>query len=269
MASWKEELQSQVKKYAAGTETSLLCFDIIDSTNEEAKRQAGENASEGLFVVADKQESGKGRRGRSWESPAGENIYMSVLLRPSFGPEQASMVTLVAALSVAKAIRKVTGLPAMIKWPNDIVIDGKKAVGILTELSLKKEGGIESLVCGIGINVNQRAFPEELSKTATSLFLETGDVVDRNALILRVMEIFWEDYRLFAGGQDLSGIMEEYQSLLVNRDRQVRVLDPKGEYTGIAKGINNKGELLVAKEDGSVEAVYAGEVSVRGIYGYV
>lgn len=268
MASWKEELQSRMEKHAAGKETSLLCFDIIDSTNEEAKRRGMTDAPEGLFVVADTQEKGRGRRGRSWESPGGDNIYMSVLLRPSFGPEQASMVTLVAALSVAKAIRSIAGLPAMIKWPNDIVIDGKKAVGILTELTLK-EGGIESLVCGIGINVNQKEFPEELKQTATSLCLEKGKQIDRTGLILAVMETFWEDYRTFSGRGDLSSIREEYEALLVNRDRQVRVLDPKGEYTGIAKGINEKGELLVEKEDGQVEAVYAGEVSVRGIYGYV
>lgn len=268
MASWKEELQSRMKNHAAGKETSLLCFDIIDSTNEEAKRRARKQAPEGLFIVADAQEQGKGRRGREWESPGGENLYLSVLLRPDFKPEQASMVTLVAAFSTAKVIRMETGLDAMIKWPNDIVIGGRKAVGILTELSLTG-GDIESLVCGIGMNVNQTRFPESICETATSLCLELGEAVDRTTLLSRLIGTFWADYRLFARSGDFACFQEEYQSLLVNLDRQVRVLDPKGEYTGVARGINEKGELLVEKEDGSVEAVYAGEVSVRGIYGYV
>ncbi len=268
MATWKEELQKNFNVKTAGKEISLLCFDIVDSTNLEAKRQADEGAADFTLVIADSQSAGRGRRGRSWESAQEENIYMSLLLRPDFEPDKASMVTLVMALATARAVRDCTGLAAEIKWPNDIVIAGKKAVGILTELTLKGTF-IESLVCGVGINVNQKVFPEEIKQTATSLCLESGRRIDRQGLILRMIENFEKAYDSFCKTQNLVTLMEEYNMLLVNRGRQVRVLDPKGEFAGVARGINQKGELLVEKEDGSIEEVYAGEVSVRGIYGYV
>ncbi len=268
MASWKEELQSQMSKKTAGKETSLLCFDIIDSTNAEASRQAQAGAPDGLLIVADKQQQGKGRRGRSWESPAGNNIFMSLLLRPAFLPDKASMVTLVMALSVAQAIRESTGLAAVIKWPNDIVLNGKKAVGILTEL-IVSEGYIKHLICGVGINVNQVEFQESLQEKATSLLLESGRETDRVLLIMRVVERFEENYRIFCKKQNMTDLLIAYNELLANKNAKVRVLDPHGEYCGVARGINNKGELLVEREDGKTEEVYAGEVSVRGIYGYV
>ena len=131
------ELQSRVKTRMAGKE--LLYFDVIDSTNLEAKRRAEEGAPEGLLIVADKQVAGRGRRGRSWESPAGANIFMTLLLRPSYSADCVSMVTLVMALSVAQAIEEVSKLPVRIKWPNDIVVNKKKVVGILTELTMEAD----------------------------------------------------------------------------------------------------------------------------------
>lgn len=260
------ELQSRMKTKMAGAH--LLYFDVTGSTNVEARKQAENGAPEGLLVVAGKQEAGKGRRGRSWESPAGVNIFMTLLLRPRFRPEKASMVTLVMAVSAAQAITDVSGLPAEIKWPNDIVIHRKKAVGILTELTMETDY-IQYLVCGVGINVNQTEFPEEIGETATSLYLEGGRRINRAGLIERVMERFEENYEIFCRTEDMSGLKAIYDGLLVNREARVRVLDPGGEYDGLAHGISELGELIVEKEDGSVEKVYAGEVSVRGIYGYV
>ncbi|MGN1180172.1 MAG: biotin--[acetyl-CoA-carboxylase] ligase [Suilimivivens sp.] len=260
------ELQSRIKTKMAGSH--LLYFDVIDSTNIEAKKQAEMNAPEGLLVVADKQEAGRGRRGRSWESPAGANIFMTILLRPSFSPERASMVTLVMAISVAQAITEAAELDAKIKWPNDIVVNKKKVVGILTELTMETDY-IQYLVCGVGINVNQTDFPEAIRETATSLYLEGGKKINRAVLIEKTMEHFEENYGIFCRTEDMSGLMEAYNALLVNNGAQVRVLDPKGEYDGLSRGINELGELIVEKGDGSVENVYAGEVSVRGIYGYV
>lgn len=246
----------------------LLYFDVIGSTNVEAKKQAENGAPEGLLVVADKQEAGRGRRGRSWTSPAGANIFMTLLLRPRFVPEKASMVTLVMAVSVAQGITDISGLPAKIKWPNDIVINRKKSVGILTELTMETDY-IQHLVCGVGINVNQTSFPEEIRETATSLYLEGGRKINRAGLITCIMEHFEKNYEAFCRTEDMSGLLEIYNNLLVNKEAKVRVLDPKGEYDGLSHGINELGELIVEKEDGSVENVYAGEVSVRGIYGYV
>ena len=247
---------------------NLLYFDKIESTNAEAKRTADKGAGNGLVIVADAQEQGRGRRGRSWDSPAGKNIFMSILLRPSFLPDKASMITLVMALSTARAIREVTGLPALIKWPNDIVIHRKKAVGILTEMEVK-DGFIDHLICGVGINVNQDSFSEEIKETATSLFLESGREIDRDILRESVVKRFEENYNIFCQKESLTDLQADYQALLVNKDAKVRVLDPKGEYEGTARGINTKGELLVEREDGTLSEVYAGEVSVRGIYGYV
>lgn len=260
------ELQSRIKTKMAGSH--LLYFDVTGSTNAEAKKQAENNAPEGLLVVADKQEAGRGRRGKSWESPAGANIFMTLLLRPHFSPGKASMVTLVMAVSVAQGIADVSGLEAKIKWPNDIVIGKKKAVGILTELTMETDY-IQHLVCGVGINVNQTDFPDEIKETATSLYLSGGKKINRAGLIQSIMEHFEENYQIFCQTEDMSGLLEAYNGILVNREAEVRVLDPKGEYEGLSHGINELGELMVEKKDGSVENVYAGEVSVRGIYGYV
>lgn len=260
------ELQSRIKTKMAGKH--LLYFDVTDSTNVEAKKQAESGAPEGLLVVADKQVAGRGRRGRSWESPSGVNVFMTLMLRPSFEPEKASMITLVMALSTARAIMDVSGLPAKIKWPNDIVVNKKKVVGILTELTMETDY-IQHLVCGVGINVNQAFFPENIKDTATSLYLVGGKKINRAELIERVMERFEENYETFLKTGNMQGLIKSYNDLLVNKEAQVRVLDPKNVYEGISHGINELGELIVEKQDGNIENVYAGEVSVRGIYGYV
>ena len=178
------------------------------------------------------------------------------------------MLTLVIGLSVTQAIRSNLGLQAQIKWPNDVVLNGKKLVGILTEMSAQMNY-IEYLVTGIGINANLREFPEDLADKATSLQKETGHKVNRSALIAECMKKIEENYETFVKTQDLSGMMEAYQKVLVNQDQQVRVLEPGHEYTGMTDGINDLGELVVKKADGETVCVYAGEVSVRGLYGYV
>ena len=240
----------------------------IDSTNIYAGRLGNEGAPHGTMVVSDKQTAGKGRRGRTWDSPAGENIYLSLLLRPEIAPDKASMLTLVMALAVAEGIREETGADPRIKWPNDIVLDGKKVCGILTEMHAEI-GRIHHVVIGVGINVNGSHFPKEIQETATSLFLQIGKKQNRAVLIVRIMERFEALYEQFADNGDLSGLLGDYNRLLVNVNRLVRVLDPKTAYEGVALGVNEKGELLVRTDDGRVHEVYSGEVSVRGIYGYV
>ena len=149
---------------------TCLCFEQVDSTNEEAKRQAEKGTGHGTLIWAKSQSSGKGRRGREWYSPAGSSIYMTLLLKPDIPAEKASMFTLVAALAVSKGILRACGLETFIKWPNDIVAGGKKLCGILTELVLS-EGHISCLVIGMGINVFQESFPEKLQQKATSVYL--------------------------------------------------------------------------------------------------
>lgn len=261
-----EEITKNLSTDWAGR--TILYLEETDSTNEYVKRIAGEGAAHGTLVMAEKQHAGKGRRGRAWDSPAGSGIFMSLLLRPQIKPEHASMLTLVTALSVSYAIEDVSGLKPMIKWPNDLVVNKKKVTGILTEMSAEP-GQIHYVVIGIGINVNMEEFPQEISQTATSLRLEAGHELSREALVAAFLNYFEEHFKKFAETSDLSLLMEEYNERLINRGNTVRILDPAGEYTGRALGINETGGLLVEKEDLSVEIITSGEVSVRGVYGYV
>ena len=246
----------------------IIYYKQLDSTNTEIARLAAEGAAHGTVVVAEAQSAGKGRRGRGWESPAGENIYMSILLRPDCVPDRAPMLTLVMAYSVAKILKELGFLDVQIKWPNDLVLSGKKICGILTEMQLK-DSEIDYVVVGVGINVNTSKFPEELKDTATSLYLESGRILDREMIVESVATYFQQTYVQFLEMQDLSFLREAYNDMLVNVGKEVRVLEPGNEYTAYAQGINSEGELLVRTEEGEEKRIYAGEVSVRGVYGYV
>lgn len=261
----KTELESIHATEWAGCE--IYYFDSIDSTNTKAKELAEEGHPSGTLVVADRQTAGKGRRGRSWESPTGIGIFMTLMLKPEINPNNASMLTLVAAMATTRAIRRVTGVPAMIKWPNDIVMNGKKVCGILTEMSAQFDY-INHIVIGIGINVHNEDFSEEIAKTASSLYLESGQHIHRASLIEAFLEEFEDVYAEYLKTEDMEGLQKEYDAMLVNRGRQVRVLDPKEPFEGKAMGITKKGELIVDTWE-SRKLVSSGEVSVRGIYGYV
>ena len=260
-----QELAGFQKTTWAGKE--IVYFEVTDSTNIQAKRLAEEGAAHGTLVVAGRQEAGRGRRGRSWESPEKDGIFMTILLRPEFQPKEASMLTIIAAMAVTKAVREMTGICAEIKWPNDIIVNGKKICGILTEMSTEIDA-INYVVVGIGINVSNQKFESEAAEIATSLAIESGKVIHRTKLIEAVWEQFEIYYDKFCRTGDLSEIREEYNAYLVNMDRKVRVLDPKEPFTGISKGITEKGELIVILGD-EARLVSSGEVSVRGIYGYV
>lgn len=262
----ESEIKSRMETQWVGQR--VYFYEENDSTNTQAKRLAEEDAPSGTLIVSDCQLKGKGRRGRVWTSPKGEAIYMTILLRPQIRPDRASMVTLVMGLSVVQAIRNVLGLETSIKWPNDVVLNRKKLVGTLTEMSAQMDY-IEYMVIGTGINANMTEFSEELEDKATSLRMEMGRPVNRAALIAESMKCFEKNYEIFEKTQDLSGLIEDYQAVLANLNQPVRVLEPGHEYSGIARGINEKGELLVEREDGTVTAVYSGEVSVRGLYSYV
>lgn len=260
------ELNSIRKTNWAGCE--IQYFDQIDSTNTKAKELAEKGYPSGTLVVADKQSAGKGRRGRSWESPSGSGIFMTLMIKPEINPNNASMLTLVAALAVARAISEVTKLNAQIKWPNDIVINGKKICGILTEMSAQFDY-INHIVIGIGINVHNETFPEEINHIASSLMLESnGGHFHRADIIEKILEYFEVYYEQYLETEDLSKLVPEYNSLLVNMQKEVKVLDPKDPFEGKAMGITKSGELIVDTWE-SRKLVSSGEVSVRGIYGYV
>lgn len=241
------------------------------STNQLAKQIVGELPEQepfhGMLVTAEHQTAGRGRLGRSWLAPAGKCVTMTLLLKPDFAPQYASMLTLVMGLSVAEAIGKM-GLEAWIKWPNDVVVSRKKICGILTEMSLDGTE-IREVAVGVGINVNLQQISEEMKEIATSMYLESGKQYDKNQVIAQVLECFEKNYEIFEKRCDLRDLMEDYNRRLINRGRPVRVLDPQHPFEGTARGINEQGELLVEREDGRMEQVRSGEVSVRGLFHYV
>lgn len=269
----------------------LRKLEQVDSTNDEIKRLAREQAQHGTAVMAKRQTKGRGRRGRTWESSQEDNIYLSVLLRPKLEPQYASMVTLVAALSVAEILEGALGesmsatpteisldkkeskeeqhsLQCQIKWPNDIVLQGKKICGILTEMSMES-GGSYFVVVGIGINVNTEQFPKELRHMATSLRKETGRCWDVSSLVERLLATFDRHYHAFEQEKNLGFMLHAYNKRLANRGREVKVFTEQGEKIRFSQGIDETGALLVEDYAGNLEKIISGEVSVRGLYGYV
>jgi BirA family biotin operon repressor/biotin-[acetyl-CoA-carboxylase] ligase len=256
----------QIREKLAGEGYEICYLPDVDSTNEWAKREAKTCVRDSRVYLADHQSAGKGSRGRVWQSPRGTSVSMSILLEPKVAPEKISMVTLVMGMAAADGIRKVSGINTEIKWPNDVVYRGRKLCGILTETG----PGLEYLVVGIGINVNVESFPEELDDRATSIRLETGKLFPREDVTAAVLKYFRKYYGIFVGDGDLRGLTERYQAMLANKDKKVRVLDARAPFGGTALGIDKEGRLLVKRDDdGQVAEVFAGEVSVRGIYGYV
>lgn len=250
----------------AWPEAGAYVYEEIDSTNLEVIRRGKEGAPEGTLIAAEKQSAGRGRRGRTWISPYGVAMYMSVLLRPTLPVNAAHILTPVSAFAICEVLQK-EGIEAQIKWPNDVVIHGKKVCGILCELTITAPREY-FLVTGIGININNREFAPEAGVNGTSLYLETGREYDRETIAEAVMEAYRRYYERVNAAGSLEPIREAFEARLVNRDKTVRVLDPAGEWTGTARGISPMGELLVETADGSLKAVSAGEVSVRGVYGY-
>ena len=261
-----DEIQSRLETKWFGRKISY--FDVIDSTNSEIKRQAEKEFIPGMLAIAEKQTLGRGRKERHWESPAKTGIWMSFAVKPDLPPYKASMITLVTALAVAKAIKDVTGLNTEIKWPNDIVIGSRKVVGILTEMSAEMTT-INYVVIGIGINVNMESFPAEPEDKATSLYIAGGRKVRRSSIVAKFGKYFEKYYEIFCRDGNLSGIKEEYEELLVNRNKEVYIIEGDSRIKRVAIGIDTDGELLVKDDNGNIEKIMAGEVSIRGIYGYV
>lgn len=254
---------------AKGYEVVKL-YDSIDSTNLEAKRLADTFNGKGLFI-AKEQTLGKGRRGRKWQSPKGTGNYMSYILRPDIEPQAASMLTLIAGLAVCKSMVDLYEIDVRIKWPNDIVIGGKKLCGILTELSAEIDY-VNYVVVGIGINVYQQHFDEEIKDIATSLVLEVDTdsfELSKHQLILKITDYMNSYLEVFNKTNTLEFIKDEYESLCVNVSGQVRIESKLNSYIAVGQGITSTGQLLVLNEEGQLIEVNSGEVSVRGIYGYV
>ncbi len=245
----------------------LYCYDKIDSTNLQIKRLAEEGKEEGTLAIADCQESGRGRRGRSWASPSGDGLWMSLLLRPKFSIDKASMITLLVAMAVQRGIQNATGLQTQIKWPNDIVYEGRKVCGILTEMTIE-ESHINYVVVGIGVNVNTESFPDELKEKAISLKMILNRDIKRADLANEIWLAFEQLYPKFLQIQNLSFIKEEYDKNLVNQNQPIYLMEKNGTRQVTQLGLGIDGGLEVRNEAGETEHVYSGEISIRGVYGY-
>ncbi|MBR4529594.1 MAG: biotin--[Lachnospiraceae bacterium] len=242
------------------------------STNDLAGTLARQGAVHGTLVVTGEQQSGRGRMGRAWLCPPGANIAMSLILRPEIPMERIPLLTLIAGLSVAEAIAAL--LPAVapqvrIKWPNDIVIAGRKVCGILTESVTMPEGEPACCIIGIGINILQREFPGEIAATAGSVLSQTGITISRSATVAAFCGRFEKNYDEFAQTADLAPFLPAYETRLAGTGSTVRVIEPGEAYEGTALGIDRDGCLLVRKQDGETVRVIAGDVSVRGLCGYI
>ena len=280
----REQIAAKLKTAWAGR--PLIYREETGSTNDDIFALAAQGYPHETLLVASRQTAGKGRRGRTWISPREGNVYMSILLKPDLPPDVTPMLTVVMALSVYQAsLDAVSAQDASseedaarcrfgIKWPNDIVVsvDGgpyRKLCGILTEMRME-DREISAITIGIGLNVNQTEFASEIAENATSYSLALGRKINRAALTAWTWNHFEENYNLFAQTQDFSKLHDAYEEGLVNKGRTVHVLDPRAPFTGTAVGINLQGELLVQPDDGSpVRTIASGEVSVRGVQGYV
>ena len=258
----KRELEQGLKTKTMGQ--SIYFYEETDTTNNRARELALEGAPEGTLVVAEKQTAGRGRRGKVWESPLGTGIWMSLVLRPQIMPAEASVLTLLCGLATAEAIEAETGLSAGIKWPNDILINGKKAVGILTEMDCEMSE-VHFVIPGIGINVNTASFPPEIADIATSLYLECGKTVSRRRLVHKVLERLEEHYETFLRTGSFTAMLEDYRKHCITLGKEVHVLG-REPFFAEALDITPEGELLVRRADnGKEEVVFSGEVSIRGV----
>lgn len=247
----------------------ILYFDSIDSTNKKAKELAFQGEQEGTLVVSEEQTMGRGRLGRSWSSPKKKGIWMSLILRPQVEPEHISKITLLGAAAIATALEEMNA-DVKIKWPNDITLQDKKLCGILTEMS-GELNEINYVVMGMGINVNadEEDFPMELKTKATSLKACYGKDFDRKELLARIMNNFEELYQEFIQERSIETTIKicKEKSVLLGKD--VRIIRRGNERAVTAVDINQQGELIVKNEQGELERIISGEVSVRGLYGYI
>jgi BirA family biotin operon repressor/biotin-[acetyl-CoA-carboxylase] ligase len=235
-------------------------FFKTDSTNRVALELGHAGEPEGTVVIAEEQTAGRGRAGRAWLSERAAGIYVTLLLRPRLAPVQAPLLTMMAGLSVHAAVESVTGLNVDLKWPNDLLIGGKKAGGILTEMHAEPSQ-VRFVIVGIGLNVNQEKFPGELASIATSLRMESGKRQSRMELLVRLLREFENDYNRFLR-EGVSGVVERFETVSsYARGKRVRVSNGSESYVGTTAGLGPEGLLQVEREDGRLMTVIAGDVA--------
>lgn len=242
-------------------------FEEVTSTNDVAKAMAKQGAHHGSAILAGCQTGGRGRMGRSFSSPAGMGVYLSVILRPGCPAKALMHLTCSTGTLMCDAVESVAGIRPGLKWINDLILDGKKLGGILTELSLGKDGNVDFAVIGIGINCNQSAndFPQELRQTAISLKMHTGKRSDP-ALLAAAMVNALYNARLPG---DPSMLMAAYRQDCLTLGKPITVLQEPHPYLATALDVADDGGLLVQTEGGAIQKIQSGEVSIRGVAGYL
>jgi len=253
-----EVLKRQLKGSLFGKH--IYHFFKTDSTNRVAFELGHAGEPEGTVVLAEEQSAGRGRAGRTWHSERAAGIYVTLLLRPKLAPVQAPLLTMMAGLSAHAAVESVTGLAVDLKWPNDLVIRGKKAGGILTEMHAEP-GMVRFVVVGIGLNVNQERFPGELAGLASSLRQETGKTQSRMELLVRLLREFESDYNRFLR-EGIAGVIQRFEVVSsYAHGKKVRITNGTESYVGTTAGLGPEGLLQVEREDGRVVTVIAGDVA--------
>jgi len=239
--------------------TEVRRFDSIDSTNRYLIDAARAGAAEGLVVVADHQDAGRGRLGRRWEAPPGASLLTSVLLRPPLPPRRAHVVSFAAALAAADAVAAVAGIPVDLKWPNDLMASGRKLAGILAEADVDA-GRLAAVVVGLGINVQWDSIPSELDGIATACNLEAGRPVDRDAVLARYLHGLEDRYEAVLGKAGPDTVVAEYRERCATLGARVRVEQASSAFVGNALDVDDDGRLIVERDHGGPVVVAAGDV---------
>ncbi len=257
-----------LREYLPANRTdTVLCLDTVDSTNNKLKELARAGAPDGQVVIADGQTCGRGRSGRSFLSPKGKGIYMSVLYRLACPPSDAVTVTAWTAVAVCGALKSVCGVEPKIKWVNDVVLNGKKLCGILTEMLVLPGSRTADVIIGVGVNTGETDFPEELRDKATSAAMETEKSFTRARLAAELINALDK----MRGGWPDEGesYLKQYTKLCMTVGRRIAVVNGSEPRAGIAVRVNADFSLRVAFDGGEERDISSGEVSVRGLYGYV
>ena len=241
----------------------IRVFEQTTSTNDVIEKLARDGVKEGAVVFAESQTQGRGRLGRKWMSPARKGLWFSVLLRPDLRPQQATQLTVAAATALARGIRNETGLQPEIKWPNDLLVRGKKIAGILTELNAELDH-VKYIVLGIGVDVNLGAFefPSDLRKTATSLKAELGSPVPRPELAVSILRELDSDYARVCSG-DFADVADEWEALCSTIGQRVVIRTGQNQIRGRAESLGDDGALIIRTDHGHLEQVIGGDVTLE------
>ena len=247
----------------------LYHFPTIDSTNDQLRILARQGAPHGTVLIADHQTGGHGRRGRSFHSPEGMGIYLSILLRPDCQPTELMHLTCAAAVAMCDAIENAAGFRPSIKWTNDLVFQKQKLGGILTELGFSSKGTLDFCIIGIGVNCCQQSgdFPPEIRSIASSLSMAAGRDIDRSTVTAAMLEALWNMDSLLLTQKE--SLLCQYRADCITLGQEISLVRGEEIRHGKALDIDDAGALMVSFPDGSTEAVNSGEVSVRGMYGYI